>query len=130
MEIIRLRTLTRKSILGWGKYKELNVDTVLHAARGHLIWLYYHVQWINFDDDVLRALGITGKWRIEKPGTSPETHEKLRNNKIRYKYGDSVGNYIIGNNNKKRRYNELLKAEKDSIESKARLQARNHGHIH
>ena len=61
MEIIRLRTLTRKSTIGWGKYKECNVDTVLHAARGHLIWLYYNVQWINFNDDVLRALGITGK---------------------------------------------------------------------
>lgn len=26
MEIIRLRTLTRKSIIGWGKYKECNVE--------------------------------------------------------------------------------------------------------
>jgi Leucine-rich repeat (LRR) protein len=72
MSTILLRTLTRKSKLGfWNFTRAHDTVQVLIDRNKHqdLIAAYYKLNKINFLDDILDELKITSEWRIEKPGT-------------------------------------------------------------
>lgn len=77
-----LRKLSRKSKIGFGKYKELAVQEILRLGlKSYLIYLYYNVEGISFLDDILEELGIIGKdkdLRIPKPGKNPELDHELQ----------------------------------------------------
>lgn len=64
-----LRTLTRKSKMAFGKYRDYTVEEMLMSKKRKvsLIVAYYKLEKINFIDDVLEELLITPEWRIEKP---------------------------------------------------------------
>lgn len=69
--VTRLRTLTKKSKLGFGKYAEQTVETLTKTNRTYLVWVYYNISGITFTDEILdNDLSIVH--RIEKPGKNPE----------------------------------------------------------
>lgn len=73
MSFKNLRTLTGKSQLGFGSFKDCTVDYIIANHReDYLIAMYYSASMISFREDVLDTLGITEEWRIEKPGVDKE----------------------------------------------------------
>jgi hypothetical protein len=80
METTLKRTLTRKSILGFG-YKEirdLSIQMLLDLRKHRmLIDAYFNLQKIDFVDDVLNEIGITEQYRIPKPGRSENMRKKF-----------------------------------------------------
>lgn len=135
MDLVRLRTLTRKSKIGYGKFKDQTVGELLDANyKKELAWLYYHVQWITFMPDILEQLHITGKMVIEKPGVDHDKFEASNDFAL-----ENVLNKVTdGNGREKVRFmkyhrdrKSAMKREKESSKaiSKGRLQAMNHGHI-
>lgn len=71
MSIIRLRKLSFKSVLDFGKFQHHSVQQVLDLREAkYLIWLYYNQSNISFTDDVLQLLHLTGERTITKPGKS------------------------------------------------------------
>lgn len=74
MDVIRLRTLTYKSKMGFGskENRERTVQSILKFHPRHLITAYFNLSKITFINEVLDELGITEKWRIEKPGNNKE----------------------------------------------------------
>ena len=69
-----LRTLTEKSKLGYGRYSDYTVRTVLDKTdqgKEYIQWMYYNLSMISFHEDVLNEIGIEPKDRIEKPGAMP-----------------------------------------------------------
>ena len=82
MDIIRLRTLTRKSKLGFGKYSDDPIWFVLQNKHTqYLRWCYYCNSTINFTDDILDEIGISKDYKIDKPGVNEELHFKLNKEK-------------------------------------------------
>lgn len=77
MDVIRLRVLTKKSKIGWGKYANNTVGELIESKQfNELLWLYYHIQWLTYTDDLLDELKIFKEFRIEKPGVNHEMHQK------------------------------------------------------
>ena len=80
MDHIRLRTCTKKSVIG--QYigapgtLENTVERWLKLNPGSLIYKYFCVQYISFTEDVLKELSI--KERIKKPGIDHKIYEKYK----------------------------------------------------
>ena len=73
-----LRTLTRKSKLGFGKYKDLTVQKILDMKMPLvLISPYYKLTSINYMDDILIELKITKEYRIEKPSANKDEYYRF-----------------------------------------------------
>ena len=76
MDVVRLRTMTWKSIFSEGVYKDCSVRMAydLEGTEGpsYLAWLYYKFSNISFCDEILNAIDITPELRIEKPGKNPQ----------------------------------------------------------
>lgn len=78
MDIIRLRTLTRKSVLGFGYEGDLPIQMLLNRHRaGYLRWVYFNSSNLSFTDDILDELKVDPEFRIQKPGVQRDFHEKL-----------------------------------------------------
>lgn len=143
MEVIRLRTMARKSVFDAGKWENHSVQQVLDL-KGYrtLRWYYYNYSAISFTPDILDELGITEEWRIEKPGTDPEKynalHEKMEQKFRNVLHAISKDNPMaaikIFNKEKKRsrisaRDRRLLTIHSDCKEfSRGAMQRRNQGH--
>jgi hypothetical protein len=70
---MHFRKLTKKSIVGFGKYIDLSVDNLLKRNRHiDLIYIYFNLSHITFFDDILDELRITEEHRIQKPGNDRE----------------------------------------------------------
>lgn len=75
-----LRTLTRKSKLGFGRNKNLTVQRLLDLRRNiELISPYYKITSINYTEDILEELKITKQYRIEKPSSDKDMYYKFLN---------------------------------------------------
>lgn len=73
--IVTLRTLTRKSIIGFGKYTDLRVGDLIDTNRkAELVNIYFNLERISYCTDVLDELNIPESLRIEKPG---KCHENI-----------------------------------------------------
>jgi hypothetical protein len=72
MDVIKLRTLTLKSSLGYGKYGYYTIDDIITLDSEYLRWVYYHSSKVNFTSDILELLGIDFEHTIPKPGRSEE----------------------------------------------------------
>ena len=84
-----LRTMTVKSIIGFGQYKSLTVQDLLNLQLyKELLSMYYQLEKINFTPDILEALHITGDRVIDKPGKNTSY------------YKDNIYNMICELNNK------------------------------
>jgi hypothetical protein len=78
MAIPTLRILTRKSTMGFGKYKDYRVQDMLDLGRKlDLISPYYRLTSINYTEDILVELKITDEWVIVKPGSNKEMHARF-----------------------------------------------------
>lgn len=75
---ILLRTLARKSVLDFGKYKDRSIQQIIDLGNVRTLrWYYYNLSMISYLPDILDEIGITQEWRIEKPGKDPEKGESL-----------------------------------------------------
>jgi hypothetical protein len=78
MDTIRLRTLTEKSILGFGRHADLKVGDILKTFKfRYLRFVYYNCSMISFTDDILDKIYITPEYRIDKPGKNPDMCKTL-----------------------------------------------------
>ena len=70
-----LRTLTKKSILKFGKHADMMVGNVMKIGNSemyYLVWVYYNCSMISFNEEILNELRISKDLRIEKPGQNPK----------------------------------------------------------
>lgn len=78
MDVTLLRTLTHKSKIGFGKYKEYTVNDIFkHSKTDILVRMYYKCSNISFVDDVLDDLFIMKKYRFKKPNTNDDLYVQL-----------------------------------------------------
>ena len=79
MDILRLRTMAKRSIFERGNCEYLSVQQVLDLKRQtYLAFQYYNRSKISFTLDVLEELGIVGKLTIKKPGINPKMFEEWK----------------------------------------------------
>jgi len=71
---MKFRKMTRKSMIGFGSYKEQTVERMLKQRPFDLCKMYFKLSQITFFDDILDELKITAEWRIEKPGRQDEKY--------------------------------------------------------
>ena len=110
-----LRTLTRKSKLGFGKWKDYTVQELLDLRKPLvLISPYYGLTSINYIEDVLIELKITEDYRIEKPSSNKDEYYRFLNDK-----GFKLKTRGTGADH--------LKKETKAF-TKSQLQGLNHGH--
>lgn len=111
-----MRKLTLKSKLGYGKYGDLTIQSILNI-RGYkyLAWVYYCQSEITFMDDVLALIGISQK--INKPGKEVDLYNLI-------KKGFAVTETKATGNTKWKR---MLFKKTEAIETKDKLKARNEG---
>jgi len=128
MDVTLLRTLTRKSLLKFGKNADLCVQELLHKhARSYLRWVYYNCDKISFTDDILDEINIYEGDRIEKPGKYPIRHEAMQELYRRF-YTKALSN--VKNKRRAKRRHRLLSEGKIRSYDKSplKLMKRNHGH--
>jgi Rps23 Pro-64 3,4-dihydroxylase Tpa1-like proline 4-hydroxylase len=89
-DVTLLRTLTRKSILKFGKYSDLQVQNLLDLQRyKYLRWVYFNCSNISFMNDILDEIRIPLNFRIVKPSKNSDLHLKLQE-EIFENYSDKV----------------------------------------
>lgn len=129
MDVIRLRTLTRKSVLGFGLYKDSTVGQVLDAGHTrYLRWIYYNMSMISFVDEILYE--IHAFERIEKPGKDPDLGDRMSDQIFavtnRLNPTRAIKSVQASKKQHKRRSYTFLKADRRRF-SKGNMQAKNHG---
>ena len=118
---ILLRTLTLKSKIGVGKYKDDTVEQAINRRKQKdLISMYYKLTTINFNSEILDLLGISGEWIIEKPSSNKNMYYKFleKSNYIKSK------KELIKNRNKNL---DRMKSKTKPFDPEL-LQRLNHGH--
>jgi hypothetical protein len=94
MDVPLLRIMTWKSVINFGQYKSLTVRHVFDLGHTrYLRWIYYCMDGLSFNEEVLRAIAIVSDYRddtIIKPGTDIELHNELSDN---YTYINKLGKY-------------------------------------
>lgn len=124
MESIKLRKLSLKSKIGFGKHYNETVQYLLDSGKqDYLIWAYYNNSKITYLPQVLNQLDI--RQIIEKPGTNETLHLELYPTKKKpIKFSKENPSYPKHAAMRKgKQY-----AEDMSMFSKRRLQDRNQGH--
>lgn len=72
------RTLTYKSKLGFGKWKDYTVQELLNLRKKDiLISPYFKLSSITYIEEILIELGITEEYRIDKPSINNEMYLKF-----------------------------------------------------
>jgi len=108
-----LRTLTKKSKLGFGRHKDYTVQNLLDRRKHlDLVAAYYKLTSINFMEEILLELKIQEEDRVKKPGV-----DLIKYNIVLNKYPKKIINKAI----------DKLKLKHKSL-TKQQLQAINHGH--
>lgn len=75
MSIVLLRTLTHKSIIGFGNYKDLTVQNLLDTFRAReLLTIYYNCRNIDFCQELKDELCIYGIKEINKKEKKEERY--------------------------------------------------------
>ena len=128
MDVIRLRTLTEKSKIGFGVHADLKVGDLINIKKKwYLRWLYFNFSAISFVDEVLDKILITLEYRIEKPGTDRELGKKLSKELI-LKYG--LDEKAFKKKTKEEKKARLLRyyVRDKTLYTRKNLQYVNHGH--
>lgn len=143
MDIIRLRTMARKSVFEGGTCDNCSVQQMLNLkAWKTLRWIYYNCSNISFLPDILDEIGITEEWRIAKPGTDKEKGRELdqkfheRFNKMLSSISHEDPTKAIGIYKRTMRRSKAIsqfrisqfRNHDRSIFNKGAMQRRNHGH--
>ena len=133
MDTIRLRTMTWKSILGFGKYADLSIKQIYDLGHTHYLrWVYYGMDGLSFTDEVLSNIGVIKEFcdnRIKKPGTNIELHNEIT------EIMKSVSTFKAGYNVAKMRaktesriVEKKIKIRDHAFYSKSRMQRINQGY--
>lgn len=125
------RIMTRKSVLGFGKFSDLPIGDILKIEPSYVVWAYASFDKISLHKDIIEELGIreikkpghdmTVLYEWEKARSAQFTKEERMHGALKKKIG-----------RKKQAIAILKRVERDNAyygENKARLQAINHGHI-
>jgi Rps23 Pro-64 3,4-dihydroxylase Tpa1-like proline 4-hydroxylase len=89
-DVTLLRKLTRKSIMKFGQYSDLQVQNLLDLQRyKYLRWVYFNCSNISFVDDILDEIRIPLNFRIVKPSKNPDLYLKLQEETFE-SYSDKV----------------------------------------
>ena len=132
MDIILLRTLSRKSSLGFGQYSNMTIHQIINIHKtGYLRWVYYNFEGITFTDDILNEIYVREKDKIKKPGKNPELHTETTFKKFSSLKRNDPAYFKIVSKERKNRKQKLIRKEmsrKKECFSKSILQSKNHGH--
>lgn len=83
MDVLRLRTMARKSTFHFGKFRDISVQQVINSDRTwYLVAVYYNMGNMSYQDDILDELGICGELKIEKPGSNPDVFDAWKVNRV------------------------------------------------
>lgn len=128
MDVVLLRKLSRRSVMGFGKKHDAMVQNLLDLKNyKYLRWCYYNCSMITFMDDILDEIGVREDERISKPGNNPEMFLSIQ---------EKIDNSVCGlekvklvNKTKSREKGERVsKRVKENFKfSKKNLQSKNHG---
>lgn len=136
MSTVLLRTLALKSKLGFGKYPDYRIEQLIALRKQpYLRWLYFNASNISFMPEILLMIGLLEKEFIPKPGVDRDAAERIMKNSIGHlatRIGAEEATKSIAKirrKSKKAAIGKRIYAEQyvKSQNSKARLQARNHG---
>lgn len=129
-EAIRLRTLTKKSLMTFGKYHDWRLGDLINMGKQeYLIWCYYNLSMISFMPDILDELGITEEWRIEKPGIDEDLFFKLKK-EITMNKTDLERMKDKSHRDKESRLDSYRQSKQSKYkETKNYMQKKNHGKI-
>jgi len=73
MSNLLLRTLTLKSIIGFGNFKDMTVQNLFDLRmEKELISIYYSLDKINYNKEIIEKLAIPENLIIQKPGRKKE----------------------------------------------------------
>lgn len=128
-----LRTLTKKSRMKFGRYRDFTVGDIISTVadyRWELGSCYYNLSMISFDEEVLQELGITEEFRIPKPGKSNsynETRFFLLKIKDMLPEQEILKAFRVRKQEQKRATANSL-AKSNIKFSKGSMQSKNHGH--
>ena len=124
MDTYRLRTLTKKSTLWFGKYDGVSIQQILNLSKNsYLRWIYYNIEGISFMDDILEEITVRGERKIKKPGIMPEMGKKVTDENF-----ENMNGRTKSHMKKVIRINKEIKEKKTikrSIEEKFIMQAKN-----
>jgi hypothetical protein len=131
--VCRLRTLTRKSIIGFGKYKDLTVQNVLDTMNvSEIIGLYFRLDKINFQEEILEEVGIKKELRIQKPGKAKKEEADILVKKALSNFYENkeVLSEWLKNNSRKTKTKKMTKSFNKRLDNKLynkeSLRSKNH----
>lgn len=135
MDVLRLRTLTRKSVhkFGYEYNKDLTVQQLLDLKKHKvIITAYFGLDRINYIDDILDEVGITKDLRLDKPAKlrGKEQNEAVRkavNNMYANKTEKEIMGASMAARKKNRDYSKKIFSDINRSNRKKSLQSRNHG---
>lgn len=121
------RVLTLKSKLGFGKYDDSTIESIIRLEKhGYLRWVYFNYSGIDFIPEILDTIQIPLEHRLIKPAKNPELLELVNAQATdRYKYVYDMSDEAVEKRNKA---HNTIKSKKYTVESKAALLRKNHGH--
>ena len=132
MDVVLLRTLTRKSILNFGRHAPIPIGDLVDLQKvNYLRWIYYNYEGLTFTEDILTDINILPEHRIKKPGKDPELHLKTQNEKMKFIKEYYPVNYkrLMAIKKKGRNESSKRKYSMNKIYStKSVLQSKNQGH--
>lgn len=77
MSVVLLRTVTRKSILGFGSHKDVTIQNMIDMRmERELLHIYYTCRNIDFSQDLKDELCISGEREINKKEKQEERYIK------------------------------------------------------
>ena len=140
MSVLLLRTLTRKSIIGFGYFRDLTIQNLLDMCmHRELLSIYYNMRNIDFAQDIKDELCIYGDREINKKDKKEERFDKDSNYKIRCCIQEYLSKKTTKELTKQRGIRKANKsqakitvkkmqnAQSRTIYGKASQQRRNHG---
>jgi len=134
MSRILLRTMTRKSIIGFGYAgnRDLSVQMMLDIGRRkQLISSYFGLEKINYTVDILEEIGIYPNFVIDKPGKVKNIDEMVHE-VYKYLYKDATEIDKMQASSKSKKANNLMRNINISFQEKHNqnteyLRKKNHG---
>jgi hypothetical protein len=127
-DVVLLRKLTEKSTLKFGIYADVPIHNLLDLKKySYLRWVYYNSSNITFLDSILKEIGITEEYYINKPGKNTELGIELndiKKSKMFFKSKQHIKKIFKCSNVSKKISATTINNFKYS---KGSLQARNHG---
>lgn len=127
MSVILKRTLTLKSKIGFGKYKEYTVNHLIGMNKNiDLLSMYYKLGKIDFNQEIKDLIGISTQFEIEKPSKDLDMYYAILNH-LGYEKKIIKRRRSI-KSRKERGFNSGLgMLPKTNSYSKVNLQSKNHG---